>query len=177
MVVAPGCVLRTHCQTYSILPIFSVPNTSDVQCKTSAAIEANEIEHLHLRSSVSHSSNRRARCCGILAGEGLPTSSNVRGATQTTLANETYGAMRGRLFRVFPHIGAWRCLDGAIGASANVGEGGSDMLILILLLMILLLAAAPAWPYSRGWGYYPTGTLGTILLILILLLLLGYVHI
>jgi hypothetical protein len=47
------------------------------------------------------------------------------------------------------------------------------MLILILLI-VLLLAAVPTWPYSRGWGYYPSGTLGTILLILIVLMLIGY---
>lgn len=46
--------------------------------------------------------------------------------------------------------------------------------ILIIVLIILLLAAIPRWPYSRGWGYAPSGTLGLILLILILLLLLGY---
>lgn len=49
-------------------------------------------------------------------------------------------------------------------------------MLLILLLVIVLLAAAPAWPYSRGWGYYPSGGVGTILLILIILMLLGYVH-
>ena len=49
-------------------------------------------------------------------------------------------------------------------------------MLLILLLIILLLAAAPAWPYSRGWGYYPSGGVGTILLIVVLLMLLGYVH-
>ena len=51
------------------------------------------------------------------------------------------------------------------------------MLILIVLLLVLLLGAAPAWPYSREWGYYPSGTLGTILIIVVLLLLLGYLHI
>jgi hypothetical protein len=49
-------------------------------------------------------------------------------------------------------------------------------MLLFLLLIILVLAAAPAWPYSRGWGYYPSGGLGTVLLILIVLMLLGYVH-
>ena len=48
-------------------------------------------------------------------------------------------------------------------------------MLLLILLIILLLAAAPAWPYSRGWGYYPSGTLGTVLLIVIILMLLGYV--
>jgi hypothetical protein len=45
--------------------------------------------------------------------------------------------------------------------------------ILIILLIVLALGAAPAWPYSRGWGYYPSGFLGLILLIIILLALTG----
>jgi hypothetical protein len=51
------------------------------------------------------------------------------------------------------------------------------MLILLILLFILIFAAAPAWPYSRGWGYYPSGTLGTVLLIVVLLMLLGYIQV
>ena len=51
------------------------------------------------------------------------------------------------------------------------------MLLLLLIIVIVMLAAVPAWPYSRGWGYYPSGGVGTILLILILLMLLGYVHV
>ena len=50
-------------------------------------------------------------------------------------------------------------------------------MLLLVLLLILLLAAVPAWPYSRGWGYYPSGGLGTIFVILIVLMLLGLVHI
>ena len=45
-----------------------------------------------------------------------------------------------------------------------------DVLIVILLLM--LIGAFPAWPYSRSWGYYPTGGIGLILVIVIVLLLL-----
>jgi len=45
--------------------------------------------------------------------------------------------------------------------------------ILIIILILLLLGAVPAWPYSRGWGYYPSGILGIILLIVIILALLG----
>jgi hypothetical protein len=48
-------------------------------------------------------------------------------------------------------------------------------MLFLILLIILLLAAFPAWPYSRGWGYYPSGTLGTILLILVVLMLIGYI--
>jgi Protein of unknown function (DUF3309) len=49
------------------------------------------------------------------------------------------------------------------------------MLILLIILLVLLFASAPAWPYSRGWGYYPSGGIGTILLILLLLWLLGVI--
>ncbi|HET6553418.1 MAG TPA: DUF3309 family protein [Dyella sp.] len=46
-------------------------------------------------------------------------------------------------------------------------------LLLIIILVILVLGLLPAWPYSRGWGYYPSGGLGLILLILLILLLMG----
>lgn len=45
--------------------------------------------------------------------------------------------------------------------------------VLLVVLIILLLGALPSWPYSRGWGYYPSGGLGLILIIVIILLLLG----
>jgi hypothetical protein len=45
--------------------------------------------------------------------------------------------------------------------------------ILIILLILLLIGALPTWPYSSGWGYYPSGGLGLILVIFIILLLLG----
>ena len=48
-------------------------------------------------------------------------------------------------------------------------------MILLLILLILLLVSLPSWPYSRGWGYYPSGGLGTILLIVLVLVLLGHV--
>jgi hypothetical protein len=44
--------------------------------------------------------------------------------------------------------------------------------ILFLILLLLLLAALPTWPYSAGWGYYPSGGLGLILLIVLLIILL-----
>jgi Protein of unknown function (DUF3309) len=47
-------------------------------------------------------------------------------------------------------------------------------MILILVLIVLLLGLAPAWPYSRNWGYYPSGTLGAVLLLVIALVLLGH---
>jgi hypothetical protein len=44
--------------------------------------------------------------------------------------------------------------------------------ILIIILILMLIGAFPAWPYSRGWGYYPSGGLGLIVLIVVVLLLL-----
>jgi hypothetical protein len=45
--------------------------------------------------------------------------------------------------------------------------------VLLIVLIVLLLAVLPSWPYSTGWGYYPSGGLGLVVLILIVLLLLG----
>jgi hypothetical protein len=46
-------------------------------------------------------------------------------------------------------------------------------LILIVLLVLLLAGSLPTWPHSRSWGYYPSGGLGTILVIVLILMLLG----
>lgn len=51
------------------------------------------------------------------------------------------------------------------------------MLLLLIILIILLFGLAPVWPYSRGWGYYPSGGLGAVLLIVIVLILIGFIHI
>ncbi|WP_300620246.1 DUF3309 family protein [Dokdonella sp.] len=45
--------------------------------------------------------------------------------------------------------------------------------ILLVILLVLVLGAMPSWPYSRGWGYYPSGLLGLILVVLLVLVLLG----
>jgi hypothetical protein len=42
--------------------------------------------------------------------------------------------------------------------------------ILLILLVLLVLGALPTWPYSAGWGYYPSGGLGALLLILIIVI-------
>jgi hypothetical protein len=47
--------------------------------------------------------------------------------------------------------------------------------ILIIVLVLLLVGALPSWPYSSGWGYYPSGGLGLVLVILLILVLLGRV--
>ena len=45
--------------------------------------------------------------------------------------------------------------------------------IVLVLLVLLLLGALPAWPYSRAWGYYPSGGLGLVVVIVLVLLLAG----
>jgi hypothetical protein len=46
-------------------------------------------------------------------------------------------------------------------------------LVLLVILILLILGSFPMWPYSMGWGYYPSGGLGLVLLIVIILILLG----
>jgi hypothetical protein len=45
--------------------------------------------------------------------------------------------------------------------------------LLLIILIVLLLGALPTWPYSAGWGYYPSGGLGLLVLIVVVLLLMG----
>ena len=45
--------------------------------------------------------------------------------------------------------------------------------ILLVLLVLLLLGAIPSWPYSAGWGYYPSGGIGLVLLVVLILVLMG----
>jgi hypothetical protein len=47
--------------------------------------------------------------------------------------------------------------------------------ILLIILIVLVIGALPSWPYSAGWGYYPSGGLGTILIILLILALIGVI--
>ena len=45
--------------------------------------------------------------------------------------------------------------------------------ILLILLILILIGALPTWPHSSGWGYYPSGGVGLVLLIVVILLLMG----
>jgi hypothetical protein len=66
-------------------------------------------------------------------------------------------------------------LRGILRAQFNFTERRFEMLLLLLIVLILCFAAVPAWPYSRGWGYYPSGGLGVVVVILVVLLLMGRV--
>jgi len=46
-------------------------------------------------------------------------------------------------------------------------------LIMLIILILLLIGAVPSWPYSRNWGYWPSGGLGLVVVIVLILLLLG----
>jgi hypothetical protein len=60
-------------------------------------------------------------------------------------------------------------------ANTGITKGATMPLstILLIILVLLLIGALPAWPYSAGWGPYPAGGLGLVLLIMIILLALG----
>lgn len=45
--------------------------------------------------------------------------------------------------------------------------------LLLIILILILLGVIPTWPYSRGWGYYPSGGIGIIIIILLILILMG----
>lgn len=45
--------------------------------------------------------------------------------------------------------------------------------ILLIILVLILVGALPTWPYSQGWGYYPSSTVGIVVLVLVVLLLMG----
>jgi hypothetical protein len=47
--------------------------------------------------------------------------------------------------------------------------------VLLIILILLLVGALPTWPYSSGWGYYPSGGFGLILVVLLILVLMGRV--
>ena len=76
-------------------------------------------------------------------------------------------------------MGPALCSFGAAGGtSKGRGEAETSVMLRLILLIIIVMAlvgALPTWPYSTGWGYYPTGGLGAVLLILLILMLLGVV--
>jgi hypothetical protein len=62
---------------------------------------------------------------------------------------------------------------GVLARTRQAKEETSMGTILLIILILLIVGALPTWPYSSGWGYYPSGGLGLILVIIIVLLLAG----
>lgn len=48
-----------------------------------------------------------------------------------------------------------------------------NSIVLVVLLIVVLLAVLPSWPYSAGWGYYPSGIVGLIVVVLLIMALTG----
>jgi hypothetical protein len=55
----------------------------------------------------------------------------------------------------------------------DLGRVNAMGTILLVILLLLLVGAIPTWPYSSGWGYYPSGGLGLVLIIVLILVLMG----
>ncbi len=74
----------------------------------------------------------------------------------------------------FRFVVSQRCSQGTDATPAVLDSqprGYEVRTILLIVLILLLLGALPTWPYSTGWGYYPSGGLGLVLLIVIILVL------
>jgi hypothetical protein len=65
----------------------------------------------------------------------------------------------------------WHLCNG-FGFLNTIAHGGT-MLILLIILLLLAFGAFPTWPYSRSWGYYPSGGLGLLLLIVLIVALVN----
>jgi hypothetical protein len=70
------------------------------------------------------------------------------------------------------YVRAWRVTAAKCRTPVD-GETRMLGTILLIILILLLIGAIPSWPYSRGWGYGPSGIVGVILIVLIILLLMG----
>jgi Protein of unknown function (DUF3309) len=64
------------------------------------------------------------------------------------------------------------CVADTIQFKYETTKKGIMRLILLIILILLVIGALPTWPYSTGWGYYPSGGLGLLLLIVLLIILL-----
>jgi len=74
--------------------------------------------------------------------------------------------------RLLPEL----CFMFDVSMSSPLGLGERQMSTIVLVILVLLvLGALPTWPYSSGWGYYPSSGLGLILVILVVLVVMGRV--
>ncbi len=65
---------------------------------------------------------------------------------------------------------------GGLQAAPFYQTGCPKTMLLLIFLIVLLFAAVPTWPYSREWGYYPSGALGAIVLVVTVLVLWGHLN-
>lgn len=71
----------------------------------------------------------------------------------------------------------WNSISTGYACPVTSAEDGANNMytILLIVLVLMLIGALPAWPYSSGWGYYPSGGLGLVLIIVLVLVLMGRV--
>ena len=72
-----------------------------------------------------------------------------------------------------PSNGKPDCIPGISKSWILEGSIMSMGTILLVILILMLVGAFPTWPHSKGWGYYPSGGLGLVVLVLVVLLLMG----
>jgi hypothetical protein len=109
---------------------------------------------------------------GVLEFAVIYTPKAAGDARRASAATTPNGALRLCAVRViFSSLDARGA--GATGVRSLSQEVFPMLTVLIIVLIILAIGSAPSWPYSRGWGYYPSGLLGVILLLLIILALTG----
>jgi hypothetical protein len=75
--------------------------------------------------------------------------------------------------RNVPRLVGLHLLNGQQRGASKAQESTIMSTILLIILIVLLLGAIPAWPHSRGWGYYPSGGVGIVVVILLLLMVSG----
>jgi hypothetical protein len=103
------------------------------------------------------------------AGWTLPTTNQLRRVAAGIFATEPRCASA----VTREHLACCGSLPSKRTAAREIEESRTMSTIIIIILILLLIGALPTWPYSAGWGYYPTGGLGTVLIILVVLMLLG----
>jgi Protein of unknown function (DUF3309) len=129
--------------------------TGNVRC----AVRANAF--LRLQFAREHGGHRAIRKLDV-----SHTRIRIDDASAASLARALPLALSRRLFAGSGNMAA-------INQKQHRSTAMSLGTILLIILVLLLVGALPTWPYSSGWGYYPTGGLGLVLLIVIILLILG----
>lgn len=112
----------------------------------------------------------RFRCCSIDVVHALILSTLASAAPRLDNFHRCRNRVRAVHFNgPVRHSGAQK----ARGKRNIVGKTITMSTILLIILILLLVGALPTWPYSSGWGYYPSGGLGLVVVVLIVLLFLG----
>ena len=97
-----------------------------------------------------------------------PTPEPIEGTLVTSRRNATSEG---------PRNGGRRGSAGGWLTGTSIAMSPDMLTILIVLLIIAAIGSAPAWPHSRGWGFYPSGGLGLLVLVLVILAVTGQLHI